>query len=63
MASYDVYRYVSLFYFRYFSNSEPFLLSRAMVCNNLTHKDNLDLNQCCTLDLLSREFYAYVDPL
>jgi hypothetical protein len=56
---------VTLVYFisAIFQTLNLFLLSRAMVCNNLTHKDNLDLNEWCTLDLLSREFYAYVDPL
>jgi hypothetical protein len=60
MASCDVYRYVSLFYFCCFRTLNLYLLSWAMVCNNLTLKGNLDLNRCCTLDSPSVSFNAYV---
>jgi hypothetical protein len=57
MASYDVYRCVSLFYFRCFRTLKLYLMPQTMVCNNL------ELTSVVLWTRLRVSFNAYVDPL
>jgi hypothetical protein len=57
MASCDVYRCASLFYFRCFQTPNLYFLPRTMVCNKL------DLIRVVLWTRLRMSFNAYVDPL
>jgi hypothetical protein len=57
MASRDVYRYTSLFYFRCFRTLNLYFMPETMVCNKL------DVIHVVLWTRLRASFNAYVDPL